>query len=347
MSSAPRGNTLLSDSDRESILATRRVTRGGAVLALALVLAYRSESSATWPIEVVMALLGLGLAVDGFATIRYRLHPAPRPPFHSPRAPRLSRALMWFEWHSIMLEAVWVAILFQCLLGYREGRGEPTPGVVTLLLFGVVALPVARFGLGNGTLRVLKRLVAGPMRIVLLRHFDAVAAGQVKASVAPMLGCYGHLVTLHDPSLEQATSMATSDAAATMSDERGWHPPTDDWKTLVSNELAHADLAVFVLSDRPSQHLAWELGEATACLPADRVLVLCREVGGAPQVHASLRESLARATVILTTPGESALQVGGSLHRHLRRLGLAIVRAEREPDGGMQGRGGPGRSTHG
>jgi hypothetical protein len=42
---------------------------------------------------------------------------------------------MWFEWHSIVLEAVWVAILFQCLLGYREGRGEPTPGVVALLLF--------------------------------------------------------------------------------------------------------------------------------------------------------------------------------------------------------------------
>jgi hypothetical protein len=293
---------------------------GGAVLALALIIGYRSASPATLPIEIAMVVIGVGLTIDGFSTARYRHYPKPRPPFHSPRAPRLSRALAWFEWHSITLEAAWLALLFQCLLGYREARGEPLPGLTTILLFGVIAVPAARFVLGNGTLRVLRRLAAGPMRIVLLRHFDAVAAGLSRSSVAPMLGCYGHVVTLNDSSMATAPMMATSDAAATMSDERSWHPPTEDWKALVMHEMSHADIVAFVLSDRPSQHLSWELEEATARFPKDRLLVVCEIERGVPRVHASLSKSLPNATVLSTFPKATALQVAGSLHQCLRRL---------------------------
>jgi hypothetical protein len=192
--------------------------------------------------------------------------------FSKPVFPAGSRILSLHILHSIWLETAWVTF---------------TTGVVFSLCQNMtarfIAIPFAafagRFLLGNGTIRMAKRVFNYQFNILVFRRFSPEFAKVTKTVINPVLGAYGNLLSINDPSLRDAKEGINADSEGILNERNQLQFSTgESWRTTVQLYLNKADVVVFQWEDLPSPNMEWEFREACRVIPPQRVLFICRQI---------------------------------------------------------------------
>jgi hypothetical protein len=198
----------------------------------------------------------------------------------APLMPRLSYVLSFHTAHSLVLDAAFLSVAAWGLSPLLHDK-SPLAMIVLTLLVGFPVMYAIRYGLVNGTIKVLKQLVGGGFRVVLFRRFSRELAHLDRGVIAPMFGAYGRNIYLHDPTLMAATPGPNADSEAVLAETSALlRLQNAEWKAHVQAGLEIADLAVFHWACAPTENMAWEYAEATKYLPPSRLVFVCNTVTG-------------------------------------------------------------------
>ena len=176
------------------------------------------------------------------------------------------------------------------LIGRDHLHGFVELGLTVLALL-LIAGGARHFVLAPIT-RWVKRLAVGPLAVIYFRSFRDDQSYAARDMVAPILGCIGNLTTIHNPTYIQGLTGTEgqdqsedswfawlelgeilSDGLAAIKCEG------DTWQQEVQQQLALADLAIIDMTVR-SDNVSWELDQALAHLPQDRVIAICSADAG-------------------------------------------------------------------
>ena len=204
------------------------------------------------------------------------------------RTPKPWSVILLGRYHE---HAVLLAILISLIpigvivVGRDHLHGLVALGLIALAVFLISGM--ARHWVLAPFTRWLKRLVVGSFRVIYFRSFREDQSYAARDTIAPILGCIGNLSTIHNPTYIQGLTAAEghdqhddswfawlelgeilSDGLAAIKCDG------DSWQQEVQRQLAQADLAVIDVTVG-SDNVAWELSQARAWLPEDRVIAIC------------------------------------------------------------------------
>ncbi|WP_153041070.1 hypothetical protein [Paraburkholderia monticola] len=125
-------------------------------------------------------------------------------------------------------------------------------------------------------------------RILLLRSFYQESHASLYKKIFPVIGCYGRLVALRNPTQKAAADILGAMHSRFLTDVEEHLVARGDWHTEVTRFLRTCDLAVIDIT-ASSDAIRWELSEALRLLPADRLILI---IEYSKDAHSSLQSAL-------------------------------------------------------
>jgi hypothetical protein len=166
---------------------------------------------------------------------------------------------------------------------------DELPGLVELALVGLALLLMsggARHFVLAPLLRVLKPWLTHSFHVLYFRSFEERSSHSARDNISPILGCMGKLTTVHNPQYIQGLTPVDGHSH----DEDSWFAwlelgeilsdglatpkfADDEWQDGVRALLRESDAVVIDVTGG-SSNVDWELEQARATLPSDRVILL-------------------------------------------------------------------------
>ena len=197
-----------------------------------------------------------------------------------PRLPFISYLLSNEIVLGALLLAPWILLCFRAMAEIPALSNRAQPGRFSALDFslGVVIVLFCMRKLVPGTFRYWKLIVGRDFNVVLLRRFAKENAFQTRNVIAPVFGAYGRLLTFNDPTFKEAGRYGSPNLDAAIEVDRVPQYEAGDvnWREGVRRALCYADLAVFDIPETLSENMRWELEQAQALLPAERIILVLR-----------------------------------------------------------------------
>jgi len=188
----------------------------------------------------------------------------------------------------VSLAPIGVLFVWQEIL---PGWAELALVVLSLILLS----GVARHYVAAPFTRLLKRWFASRVRVVYFRSFRQDASREARDHLGPILGCIGHLTTVHNDDYIQGLTpveghsnhedllFAWLELGEILSDGLDAVKLKDaHWRENVLEILRKSDLVIIDMTEA-TENVAWECARALEVLPTNRVVLLYRAGTSRPQ----------------------------------------------------------------